>query len=593
MKIMPKKIILTLFILLFSFLSLNSVIAFSIPVENVFSDIDADYKYLNELQTLYDKGMISPDIEWKFNPRTLLTRDEFVWILMEITCKKCIQPNTVFDLINKYENKSIFYDINKTNKYFYCIASASDEWFVSGYHPWTACEDWTNKDLEKPFCPNNTIILEEAIAVILRASWILTNEEAEKIRIDIFNGKITEALSTDVTPKNLDWSVYSFYPDFQKALDYEVVEVDKNWNIITYNLVDIIDWKIRPKQAISKEIFLRIAYVALKANSCVEKVENNIALKINVFDKSCNVNDLECSFSDLNDPSNIYDFKWDVYLTCEQWISDPEWYIWRFYNHDTWIEFKKYWKYIDNYEFLSEGKWEIFFIAIDKCWNTWEVHNIININNNDTNKDLSVSIKAEPIYWNLPLLVNYEWIVSWGKWPYIYSWNFWDWNMWYWKDIKNIFKIKWNYETILEVTDANWDKAIVTVIIQVINNTNNEKNDTDGDWVIDIDDFCPLIFGDIKNNWCPNLEQECDKNWNCSDWYTCSKNNICLPEILSNSCEYSGSDVIFWNVICNSCPCSNSFDFISTIRKCDVIFPAITSVDDKIIFSKWQLFQIK
>jgi hypothetical protein len=63
MKIMPKKIILTLFILLFSFLSLNSVIAFSIPVENVFSDIDADYKYLNELQTLYDKGMISPDIE--------------------------------------------------------------------------------------------------------------------------------------------------------------------------------------------------------------------------------------------------------------------------------------------------------------------------------------------------------------------------------------------------------------------------------------------------------------------------------------------------------------------------------------------------
>jgi hypothetical protein len=47
----------------------------------------------------------------------------------------------------------------------------------------------------------------------------------------------------------------------------------------------------------------------LKANSCVEKVENNIALKINVFDKSCNVNDLECSFSDLNDPSNIYDFK--------------------------------------------------------------------------------------------------------------------------------------------------------------------------------------------------------------------------------------------------------------------------------------------
>jgi hypothetical protein len=29
--------------------------AYSVPVENVFSDITKDYKYYNELQTLYDK----------------------------------------------------------------------------------------------------------------------------------------------------------------------------------------------------------------------------------------------------------------------------------------------------------------------------------------------------------------------------------------------------------------------------------------------------------------------------------------------------------------------------------------------------------
>lgn len=588
---MFKKFILTLFILLFSLLSLNSVIAFSVPVENVFSDIDADYKYKNELQTLYDKWMISPDIEWKFNPRELLRRDEFVWILMETTCNNCIQPNTFIDLINTYENKSIFYDINKTNKYFYCIASASEVWFVSGYHPGTFCEDWTSKESEKPFCPNNTIILEEAIAVILRASWILTNEEAEKIRIDIFNGKITETLSTDVSPKNLDWSVYSFYPDFQKALDYEIQEVDKNWNIATYNLVDIVDWKIRPKQAISKEMFLRIAYVTLKANSCEEKVDNNIALKINILDKSCDINDEKCSISNLNDSTNTYDFKWEVYSTCEQGVSEPEWYIWRFYNYNKWVEFKKYWKYIDNYEFLTEGQWKVFLVVIDKCWNTWEVYNTLNIGKENNN--LRVSIKAEPIYWNWPLLVDYEWIVSWGEWPYVYSWNFSDWNTWYWKNIQNIFKVMWIYETFLEVTDNKGQKATAIVYIQVTNNVDIKQSDTDNDWVIDLDDFCPLIFWDIKNNWCPNLEKKCDNNWACTDWYDCNNDNMCLPKTLSNSCEYSGWDIIFWNVICNSCPCSNSFDFISIIRKCDVIFPAITSVDEKVIFSKWSLFEIK
>ncbi|MDP2395698.1 MAG: S-layer homology domain-containing protein [bacterium] len=44
----------------------------------MFSDINSNYKYLNELQTLYDKGMIFPDKNGKFNPNELLNRDEFV-----------------------------------------------------------------------------------------------------------------------------------------------------------------------------------------------------------------------------------------------------------------------------------------------------------------------------------------------------------------------------------------------------------------------------------------------------------------------------------------------------------------------------------
>lgn len=572
---MFKKLILTFLILTFSLFQIDFVWAYSIPVEDVFSDINSDYKYHQELQTLYDRGMVYPDSEWKFNPRALLNRDEFVWILTEVTCKKCIQPNTALDLINNFEDKQLFFDINKTNKYYYCIASANDDWFVSGYHPWTTCDDWTVSELEKPFCANNTIILEEAIAIILRASWILTNEEAEQMRIDIFNWLITEVLSEDVSPKNLDGSVYSFYPDFKKALEYEIQEVDINGNIKTYTLVEIIDWNIRPKQAISKEMFLRIAYITLKANSCEEKIEGDIALWI-----------------DMKNDVSIYDFSSNVYTTCEEGIPDPEWYIWRFYNNETWEEIKKYWEKISDFEFQSSWEWFVYLRVIDNCWNTGEVYTTINVNLQDTIDYFNISIDANPMYWEWPLLVDFEWIVWGWEWPFTYFWDFWDGNNSFGKEPQNIFKEEWVYEVTLYITDINWKTLSATVLIQVAW-INNEDIDTDIDSVDDSEDLCPLIPWDIRNNWCPIMEEKCNANWSCKDWYICNKDNICLPEILLPSCEYTWWDVIFWNVVCNSCPCNNSLDFISTLRKCDVIFPAITSTDSKTIFSKWELFEIK
>jgi len=43
---------------------------------------------------------------------------------MEITCKKCISPNTDFSLLKDYSKAEIFYDVSKNNKYFYCIAES-------------------------------------------------------------------------------------------------------------------------------------------------------------------------------------------------------------------------------------------------------------------------------------------------------------------------------------------------------------------------------------------------------------------------------------------------------------------------------------
>ena len=766
---MFKKVLISLFVLcgvfFTTFLIWSNTQAWNIKVENIFTDIDSDYKYLNELQTLYDRWMIFPDSEWRFNPRALLNRDEFVWILMEVTCKKCIQPNTTIDLINKFKNSQVFFDINKLNKYFYCVEDANKSWFVTGYHPWTICENWVFKEWEKPFCPSNTITLEEAVAVILRASWILTIEEAEAVRQDIYNWLITEDIALDVHPKNPDGSVYSFYPDLAKALTYEVKEVDADGNIQTYTIIEKKDWKLRPKQAISKEDFLRIAYVTIKANACSEKTDNALALEMNIYDKECSSTDTNCSLSDLNDETDTYDFWNNLYTTCESWVKDPEGYIRRFYNNSNWTQVIKYGNYIEDYTFLSNWVWQVFLRVIDNCWNTAEVHNTINISNisdtsfwlevdatpvygewpldvdllakpdwwegpytcnwdywdgtlwnwinvnhtfvsawtyevittctdvnwltsevkttiyvadgvSDTsfwlevdatpvygewpldvdllakpawwegpytcnwdywdgtlwnwinvnhtfvsawtyevttictdsnwltseatsiiyvvkaNNDLKVSINAEPIFWTWPLLVDFEWMVEWWVWPYSYFWDFWDWNTWYWENIENIFKEEWTYEVLLTVLDSTWRQVTATVLIQVI--WENCSLDSDSDWINDCEDLCPLIIWDERNKWCPILERECNIDNDCREWYICTDDTkVCLPKQLATSCEYTWWDVLFWNVVCNSCPCNNYLDFTSTLRRCDIIFPAITSPDNTEIYWKWWLFQIK
>lgn len=581
---------LFIFSILFISLPIQISFAFSTPVEEVFSDIDSNYKYLHELQTLYDKWMIIPDLDWKFNPKALLNRDEFVWILTEVTCKKCIQPETSFDLINLYENKQIFYDINKENKYFYCIADSLKNSYVSWYSVWSTCNNWSVLEWQKPFCPSNNIVLEEAISIILRASWILTNSEADKVRNDIFLWKITENLSDDVSPKNIDWTVYSFYPDFKKALEYEVFDVDNKWNTKNYKLVDIVDWKIRPKQTISKEMFLKIAYVALKANSCIIKSENKLAIDMLIKDKTCTSSNKNCNLSSLKSKDNTYDFTLKTNTICEKWIKEPEWYIWRFYNYSTWKEIKKYWTYIDNFTFPENWEWKVFVRVVDNCWNTWEVYNTFYWNT--WNTWIILDINPSQINWKWPLFVNYNSIISNTNWQYTYYWDFWDWNTAYGKDAKNLYKEEWTYLVTLYVTDKNWLTISSSVLIQV-DWLSLDKIDSDWDLVMDNDDLCPLINGSSINKWCPILEETCSvKKW-CKDWFYCSDQNICLPKILANSCEYTWWDVIFWNVSCNTCPCNYSLDFISPLRKCDVIFPAITSVDNKNIYSKGEFYQLK
>lgn len=587
---MIKKII-TFFILYFIILLWN-VFSASIPVEQIFSDIKKDYKYYNELQVLFDKWMIYPDSEGRLNPKKLLNRDEFVWIMMEVSCNKCISPNVNYDFIKKYSDSTLFFDINKTNKYFYCVAWADSSWFVKWYDSWTKCEDWSYKPWEKPFCPNNTIILEEALAVILRASGILTNSEADSIRMQIASGQITKNLSDDVTPKNLDGSVYSFYPDFQKALDYELVEYDKYWNQKIYKLIEIIDWKIRPKQSITKEDFLRIAYIALKSNSCNEKKEDKLWLEIQIFDNKCVESSLnKCTRASLSGSEKVFDIFWNVSLPFWDTISKENSYIWRFYNYNTWEEIKKYWKYLDNYDFLKDWDYRVFLRVISDKGNTWEVYNDINISSNKNENNNKLSIIANPIFWKSPLLVKFESVFSFDSVNNSYLWDFWDGTTSIWKNTDHIFKEPWIYKVTLNLKDKDWEIYTSTVNINVTWES-SEVWDYDKDWINDLLDVCPQVKWLLENKWCPVFDDFCKSDTDCKSWYYC-KTWICSPKQTSINCEYNWWDLITWNVICNSCPCNNFVDFNATLRKCDKVFPAIVSPDKKTIYSKWSYYEIK
>ena len=642
--------ILKIFFFLFFLFSFSFVNAESIPVEKIFKDIDKNYPYYEELQSLYDRWIISPDKDWKFNPNEKLTRDEFVWIVSEISCKDCIQPNVDFSFVQKYSNTKTFFDISKNDKYFYCVAEAVDSGQVTWYQDWTVCQNWVSRTGEKPFCPENHIILEEALAIILRAWNLLTISEAEAMRKEISSWKVFPNV-WNISPKLSDGNVYSFYPDFKKAFDYTFTDYNKDWNERKIKLLDFSK-NINPKQFVTREDFLKIAYIALKNNSCQNIKQNLFWLQIEILDKTCNPEKQNCRFTDFPDWEKIFDFRWKISKLDDNWFT----YNWRFYNYETGEDSIESWKYVDNHNFWKPWKYRVYLTAKSNDWQTSEVYNDITLfdnNSNDKNKSWLTSYiitdKTTAKVWEP---IKFTWVTNKGT-DVTYSWDFWDWNNSYWKTTTHNFPANWTYTITLTSTDKDWNSSTSTVTIKISNtpwyewkfkdsdwdwipdeydkeiNTpkdkkdyvcrndhiqagmygcteddlwvynpaiekdENDSRDTDGDWVPDKRDYCPNIKWDKKNFWCPIFEQTCKTDSNCQNWFFCD-DWYCRVKKYSLNCGYSWGHIITWNVEkCNSCPCEYEVDFRAKLRACDIIFPAITSPDKKDIYSKGKYYQIK
>jgi len=300
---------------------------------------------------------------------------------MEVICERCIQPHTEYRFLEEYSWKDIYFDVEESNPYFYCIAEADKQNYVRWYDVWVSCQDGSSQSWSRPFCPANRINLEEAVAVLLRNSWIFTIADNQRVVNDIVNGSITQTLWWDVVPTDAQGNPYTFYGYIRKALDYEIQDYDASWNFSTLKLIDIQSWEnINPQSPVTKQEFLKMAYIALKSNSCSTIEWSEIALNIIVYDKVCDEsNQEECDVSDLTDPEDTYDFTSTTQTSCELWINTQSGYSWRFLHVDSWQQIFRYWEYQDNFILNLAWTWRIYLRAEDNCWNSSEVYSTIEV----------------------------------------------------------------------------------------------------------------------------------------------------------------------------------------------------------------------
>ncbi len=496
---MFQKIILfiSLFVFLYSWVYANQ------KVEDIFIDINSNYKYLSELQTLYDKGIISPNIHNKFKPYELLSREEFVGILMETNCVQCIKPEVNYDLINEFKDEDVYYDVHNNSDYFYCINTADNQWYIQWYNPGTTCENWDSKEWEIPFCPDNTIILEEALAIVMRAWNILSQDQANQIVNNIINGESYPDLSDDVKSKNTDDSVYDFYPYFYKADNFIITEYNNLWKKLEYSLLEKKNEKYYPKKSINREDFLKIAIFTLKNSSCLSPVNNDISWEINIFDGSCSQNIEQCEYENDFNTDEAIDFIAQLETTCLLWFWDEESYKWVINNLSKNIETIQTGKYLDNIVFLDSWKYKVDLFISDLCWNSTKITKNISISSS-TEDIFLASINKEYLG---EFTLDFTGIITGNTWKYIYKWDFGDGNTSNEQNPNHIYSESGTYDVILTVTDKNWVEKKIPTTVNFVDNDFNAAI-----WVENIQiwstDF--IQFKGLTNSNNPNLTYKWD-----------------------------------------------------------------------------------
>jgi hypothetical protein len=241
----------------------------------------------------------------------------------------------------------------------------------------------------------------------------------------------------------------------------------------------------------------------------------------------------------------------------------------------------------------------------------------------DTGTFPSVGLKANPLVSLLGAPILFTPILSDIPPNATYAWDFGDGNRGsvYW-ETKHTYTTAGVYTVTLTITDpARGYVGQARVIVRVTGD-----RDTDGDWVVDSDDLCPLVYGERDNRGCPRLN---NGNYGTVIWRQYTPNpptnttdtdgdgvvdsdDLCLrvPWLRENQgCPtlsiISGIGVnvclankaqtqwlMIGTPVCAQCPCDNTLTLNATIRSCDTIFPTILSPDKNTIYSRGWFFLI-
>lgn len=226
---------LVLLSLFFAFAT-TSVHASGLP----YTDVPQDADYFQDLLKLYQRGIVSDTPDHRFSPDSLMNRDDFVAIIVGVSCKKCLMPS--FDDILKYTAVP-FADFKRENPTFYCVSYAKEQGIVEGYVTQQGgqytCQNGQTY-AETPFCAENKITRIEAAAVLLRQAGFWDN------------ARNTSPFQKTVTLTDVSESWYGYA---QKAIQVGIVSADSTG-------------KIRPDEFITKREFVRMAAHIFRINLC-------------------------------------------------------------------------------------------------------------------------------------------------------------------------------------------------------------------------------------------------------------------------------------------------------------------------------------
>ncbi|MCP4523020.1 MAG: PKD domain-containing protein [Candidatus Gracilibacteria bacterium] len=447
------------------FIGISNTIASTDKVEDVFLDIDSNYQYINELQGLYDNGIIQPDIHGKFQPNKLLSREEFVGILSETNCTKCVKPNTSYLLVDVYSQENSYFDVHKKSKYYYCIADSKTKGHIQGYPTGAACQNGDQQENSIAFCPYNTIVLEEALAIIMRRGNILSHDEATYFLSQMDPESPYPDLSSDVKLKDNSGNIYEFYPYFYTAKDYLLSEYNIDGEKQTYQLVEKQNNLYNPQKAITREDFLKMAVFAMKNSNCIDFKNDNISGDIRIVGNKCSKNDTNCIEKADYVPGARMDIYANIGTQCALGIDEDTGYNWIVYNLRESKEETQTGYYLDDFSFQQAGDYKINLSTIDNCGDVGEITKYITIQDEYANAFSATILHSQSA--DEDGVVDFNVVSEGGEGPFSYKWDFGDGNIGTGEKTSHKYTNPGIYNVSVVIIDANGVEVILITEVKV------------------------------------------------------------------------------------------------------------------------------